>query len=140
MRRVLVSASAFRLSAPGFDAASASANQLIFDGFGQYAYNGVYLAGFFASSSMVNVGNAYQGIVNFGKTFAAPPQCVVRMLDVNHQNARAACYFVVAGTSGQGVGPIRFTITTTSLVVYVPFTNGTNYPTQVGFSYIAMQV
>lgn len=138
MKRVLINASTFKLSRPGVDVSNAAAADLIFDGFGQYAYNGVYVSGLFPNTSMVGSSSNYRGVVNFGKTFSAPPQCVVKLVDVNHPNARMGFYLGIDEQKA-GAGPVQFSVTTTTLTVTIPYT-GNVFPAQIGFSYVALQI
>ena len=135
MRRVLIGANVFKLSAPGYDAATAAPSQLVFDGFAGVPYIGAYLAGLFPSTSMVAISGGYQGTVNFGRTFAAPPGCVVRMVSTHTGHALTGSYSANP-VQGRSVSVIT-TVSTTQLIVKVL---GSGFATQVGFSYLIMQV
>lgn len=134
MRRVLVSGTTFKLSQAGYDAASAASANLIFDGFGGYAYNGVYLAG------IVKAGGNSTTTIGFGKTFSAIPQCFVRPLDPVHSGGIAYSYLGSQSyPSGEQV-TMSVAVTASSLAVTFAVGGSGGLPQAVGFAYIVMQV
>ena len=142
MRRVLISSSQFKLSAQGFDAATATGSGLIFDGFGGYAYNGAYLVGSVPAASMMATtyqGNAaWQYVVNFGKTFPSPPQCLVALNDPTHSGGFILTYLNSTG-DGNNFVQLYVSVTTTLLTVGIAYL-GSYFPSKLGFNYGIMQV
>jgi hypothetical protein len=94
MPRVIISPTQFKVSKQGYDAATTSAENLLFDAFSGNRYNGVYLSGIAYSSAgwaSYQIGNVYLGQVQhtrryydvgFGKTFAQRPQVLLALRPV----------------------------------------------------------
>lgn len=95
-KRVVITPSMFKLSKAGFDADTAAAENILFDGMTGSPYAGVYLAG--ASRvddgtwATVSVGNVFAGqltytrllkTINFTKTFSQPPQVLWTLQNYN---------------------------------------------------------
>ena len=136
MKRVLIGAQVFKISATGFDVSTASPAQIIFDAFAGVPYNGVYMAGLVPNSAMqYRDAYSFQYTVNFGKQFAAPPGCIVRPISTHTAHALTNSYGANT-VQGRSV-TVYVTITTTTLNVIV---TGSGFSTQIGFAYLAMQV
>lgn len=89
MPRVIISPTQFKVSKPGYDAATTGADNLLFDAFSGNRYNGIYLSGIAYASNgweSYQIGNVYLGQVQhtrryydvgFGKTFSQRPQVLL---------------------------------------------------------------
>jgi hypothetical protein len=91
MPRIIISPTQFKLSKAGYDAATTGTDNLLFDGFSDRKYNGIYLSGIAYNSGgwpSYQIGNVFLGQVQhtrryydvgFGKTFAQRPQVLLAM-------------------------------------------------------------